>query len=363
LANKDIIRKKVYVGMSGGVDSSVSAFLLKQAGYDVTGVFIRVWQPEGSACTWKDERRDAMRVAAHLGIPFVTLDLRDAYKKGVVDYMIREYKEGHIPNPDVMCNREVKFGAFYTWAKDMGADYIATGHYARTRDGQLYEGHDTNKDQSYFLWTLTQDELTHVLFPIGHLDKKEVRSIGEKAGIPVFDKKDSQGVCFIGHIDMKEFLKEYIDTQEGDVLDIQGNKIGTHQGALLYTNGERHAFHLFTQSNEQKRLYVIDKDVQKNTITVGELEDLQKHNTASQATGVTLKDTVLRISQEDLQTHVREKKVTCRTRYRQEKVQVESMSTLDKTLTLTLVNQPVVSAGQSVVLYVDDLCVGGGVLE
>lgn len=346
--------------MSGGVDSSVSALLLQQAGYDVTGVFIRVWQPEGGECTWKDERRDAMRVAAHLGIPFITLDLRAAYKKGVVDYMIREYTQGNIPNPDVMCNREVKFGAFYTWAREQGADFIATGHYAQTQDGQLYEGHDNNKDQSYFLWTLTQDELKHVLFPIGHLDKKDVRLLGEKAGIPVFDKKDSQGVCFIGHIDMKEFLKEYIQVVPGDVLDSTGAVIGTHQGALLYTHGERHAFNLFTQSSEQKRLYVIDKNIQNNTITVGELEDLQKHSVDIQ--GMTLKDIVLRISQEELQSKVQEKKVTCRTRYRQEKIQVESMSILDSNLTIILTTQPVVSAGQSVVIYIDNLCVGGGVL-
>lgn len=346
--------------MSGGVDSSVSALLLKQAGYDVTGVFIRVWQPENSVCTWKEERRDAMRVAAHLDIPFVTLDLRDAYKKGVVDYMIREYTQGHIPNPDVMCNREVKFGAFYTWARAQGADYIATGHYARTKDGQLYEGKDMNKDQSYFLWTLTQEELEHVLFPIGHLEKKEVRLIGEHAGIPVFDKKDSQGVCFIGHIDMKEFLKEYIQVAEGDVLDIQGKVIGRHQGALLYTHGERHAFHLHTQSNEQKRLYVIGKDVEKNTITVGELADLQKDNTTRQ--GLLLKHVVLRMPKEVLETCVKNTQVTCRTRYRQEKILITNMSILDDGLTIDLKTQPVTSAGQSVVLYADDMCIGGGVL-
>jgi tRNA-specific 2-thiouridylase len=360
LVNKDVKSKKVFVGMSGGVDSSVSALLLQQAGYDVTGVFIRVWQPEGSACTWKDERRDAMRVAAHLGIPFITLDLREAYKKGVVDYMIREYTQGHIPNPDVMCNREVKFGAFYTWAQTQGADYIATGHYAQTRDGQLYEGHDNNKDQSYFLWTLTQDELRHVLFPIGHLDKKDVRKLGEKAGIPVFDKKDSQGVCFIGHIDMKEFLKEYIQVIPGNVLNTTGTIIGAHQGALLYTHGERHAFTLFSQQTDQKRLYVIDKDIAHNTITVGELEDLQKHSGDTQ--GMILKDIVLRISQEEIQSKVQEKKISCRTRYRQEKIQVESISMLDNNLKVTLTTQPVVSAGQSVVLYADNLCIGGGVL-
>lgn len=347
-------KKKVFLGMSGGVDSSVSAHLLLKAGYDVTGVFIRVWQPEGGECTWKDERRDAMRVAAHLGIPFVTLDLRDAYKKGVVDYMISEYGKGNIPNPDVMCNREVKFGAFYEWARKEGADYIATGHYAQSIDGKLFEGVDGNKDQSYFLWTLTRDELKHILFPIGHLEKSDVRKIGEKAGIPVFDKKDSQGVCFIGHIDMKEFLKEYIKTEEGNVLDVAGNVIGTHQGALLYTHGERHAFNLFSQSNEQKRLFVIDKNIEKNTITVGELADVENLNKSKE--NIMLRNIVLR-------SEIEGKEITCRTRYRQDKIKVKSIDKgIDDTLTLTLTQYPVTSAGQSVVLYVGSECVGGGVL-
>ena len=347
-------RKKVFLGMSGGVDSSVSAHLLLQAGYEVTGVFIRVWQPEGGVCTWKDERRDAMRVAAHLGIPFITLDLRDAYKKGVVDYMIDEYSKGNIPNPDVMCNRQVKFGAFYTWAREQGADYIATGHYAQSRDGKLYEGADGNKDQSYFLWTLTSEELAHILFPIGHLQKSEVRKIGEKAGIPVFDKKDSQGVCFIGHIDMKEFLKEYIKTEEGNVLDVNGEVVGTHQGALLYTHGERHAFNLFSQSNNQKRLFVVDKDIEKNTITVGDLGDVENINSSKE--NIVLRNVVLR-------ENVEGKEVTCRTRYRQEKINVTRIDKgIDNTLTLTLTQYPVTSAGQSVVLYVRDECIGGGVL-
>ncbi len=348
--------------MSGGVDSSVSALLLQQAGYQVTGVFIRVWQPEGGECTWKDERRDAMRVAAHLGIPFVTLDLRDAYKKGVVDYMIREYTAGNIPNPDVMCNREVKFGAFFDWAKKQGADYIATGHYAQTHDGELFEGADGNKDQSYFLWTLERDELKHVLFPIGHLQKPEVRLLGEKADIPVFDKKDSQGVCFIGHIDMKEFLKEYIETKEGNVLDVAGNVIGTHQGALLYTHGERHAFSLFSQSNEQKRLFVISKDIVNNTITVGEQKDADDLNNKKE--NLVLKNVVLRVSKEELKNLIADKKVSCRTRYRQEKIEVEDID-MDLTggLTLTLTLYPATSPGQSVVLYAGHTCIGGGVLS
>jgi tRNA-specific 2-thiouridylase len=215
------------------------------------------------------------------------------------------------------------------------------------------------KDQSYFLWTLTSEELKHVLFPIGHLQKSEVRNIGEKAEIPVFDKKDSQGVCFIGHIDMKEFLKEYIKTEDGEVLDVQGNVIGTHQGALLYTHGERHAFTLFSQSSEQKRLFVIDKNIEHNTITVGELCDVEQLNKNKES--LMLKNVVLR------RELLPDEHVTCRTRYRQEKIEVTHIDKrldthIDNTLTLTLTQYPVTSAGQSVVLYVGHECVGGGVL-
>ena len=169
-------KKKVYIGMSGGVDSSLSAALLVEQGYDVTGVFIKVWQPDFIECTWKEDRLDAMRVAAQLGIPFVTLDLEKEYKQGVIDYMIEEYRVGRTPNPDVMCNREVKFGAFWSWAKKEGADYIATGHYAQTNNGRLLVSEDKNKDQTYFLWTLTKHDLDHVLFPIGNMQKENVRN-------------------------------------------------------------------------------------------------------------------------------------------------------------------------------------------
>lgn len=345
--------------MSGGVDSSVSAYLLKKAGYDVTGVFIRVWQPEGGACTWKDERRDAMRVAAYLDIPFVTLDLRDAYKKGVVDYMISGYKLGRTPNPDVMCNRQVKFGAFWDWAKAEGADYIATGHYARVVDGELLEGKDAQKDQSYFLWTLEKEELVHVLFPVGHLQKSEVREIGKKAGIPVFDKKDSQGVCFIGHINMKEFLKGYIETHTGDVLDTQGNVVGSHEGALLYTIGERHGFTLFKQKTDQKRVYIIEKDIERNTLVVSDTVsalDTDVSSGGSQTT-IELTHTVLRT---DIET---EKDIECRTRYRQKRIKVSFVEkNLTGGLTITLAENQLTSSGQSLVLYSGDRCLGGGVM-
>lgn len=346
--------------MSGGVDSSVSALLLQKAGYEVTGVFIRVWQPEGGLCTWKDERRDAMRVCAHLHIPFVTLDLRDAYKTGVVDYMIQEYVNGKTPNPDVMCNRQVKFGAFYQWAKEQGADYIATGHYAQSVGGNMLEGEDKNKDQSYFLWTLLKSELEHILFPVGHLQKAEVRKLAEHADLPVFDKKDSQGVCFIGHIDMKEFLKGYIETTVGDVLDTDGTVIGQHEGALLYTLGERHGFRLFKQQTDQVRMYIIAKDIIKNTLTVS--SDLL--DTTHQKTTVsTVTHTVLRESFEEIQNRAKAGTLECRMRYRQKRVPISSIEQKGDTLTVTLTENHLVSSGQSMVFYSGNLCLGGGVMN
>ncbi len=291
------------MGLSGGVDSAVSAALLQKAGYDVTGVFIKVWQPDWLECNWKEERREAMRVAAHLGIPFITLDLEKEYKEGVIDYMLAEYKAGRTPNPDVMCNREVKFGAFWRWTKSQGADYIATGHYARIKyrnidDAdlylreafsprklgekgslrhasasvnviyQLFAGRDKNKDQSYFLWTLNQDNLAHTLFPVGHLEKTEVRKLAHKFKLPNADKKDSQGLCFIGKVDVKDFLAHYLKAEPGNVLNEEGEIIGKHQGALFFTIGERHGFTITKKTPDDDRYYVIDKDMEQNTITV-----------------------------------------------------------------------------------------------
>ena len=217
-----------------------------------------------------------MRAAAHLDIPFVTLDLEREYKEGVIDYMIREYEAGRTPNPDVMCNREVKFGAFWKWAQAQGADYIATGHYAQNVSGSRgADGHfhmlvskDLNKDQTYFLWTLTQDDLGHVLFPVGDMTKDEVRSWARKFKLPNAEKKDSQGLCFIGKVDVKEFLKHYIKTQPGKVLNEAGKEIGEHPGALLFTIGERHGFTVTAKTPRDAPYYVVSKDAAANTITV-----------------------------------------------------------------------------------------------
>lgn len=260
--------KKVFVGLSGGVDSAVSAYLLKEAGYDVTGVFLKVWEPDFLPCTSPQDRLEAMRVAAHLEIPFLTYNLEEEYKRGVVDYFINEYREGRTPNPDVMCNREIKFGAFWERAKKDGADAIATGHYAVCKeiDGRhaLMRSPDEGKDQSYFLWTLTQDDLAHVLFPVGHLEKHEVRRIAEEAALPNYDRKDSQGLCFLGHVDMQEFLKHYIPVERGVVRTTEGKEIGTHDGISFYTIGQR-----FPLPGTIKQ-YVVAKDTAKNELIVSE---------------------------------------------------------------------------------------------
>src|SRR3989344_5800986 len=279
---------RVIVGLSGGVDSAVSATLLKKVGCEVVGAFIKTWQPplmmgQAGGCGWREERRDAMRVAAHLNIPFITIDLEKEYKESVVDYMIGEYRSGRTPNPDVMCNKEVKFGAFMKRALDLGADAIATGHYARTTlqevpnletSLQLLCGIDDNKDQSYFLWTLTQEQLSKTIFPVGHLYKNEVRGFAKKFKLPVANKKDSQGICFLGHIDMKDFLSHYIKVECGNVLNLQGAKIGEHDGAVFYTLGQSWSHSVLasprlrkaskTSRGEYQRLYVIAKDVESN---------------------------------------------------------------------------------------------------
>jgi len=264
--------KTVFVGVSGGVDSSVSAALLKDQGYTVIGVFIKVWQPVFLKCDWEKERTDAMRVCARLDIPFITLDLEHEYKEEVADYMISEYKNGRTPNPDVMCNKYIKFGSFLSFAKEKGADYIATGHYAQVKEvgGEyvMFQGVDSNKDQSYFLWTLGQYELGSVLFPVGGYKKDSVRKLAKEYNLLTADKKDSQGICFLGHVDLEEFLGHYIDLKEGEVFNTKGEVVGVHNGSELYTMGQRHGFTINEKDTDREPYYVVSKDIEKNTVTV-----------------------------------------------------------------------------------------------
>lgn len=353
--------KRVFVGMSGGVDSSVSAALLQKAGFDVTGVFIKVWQPDWIECNWKEERLEAMRAAAHLGIEFRTLDLVDEYKKGVIDYMITEYSAGRTPNPDVMCNREVKFGAFAKWARENSADYVATGHYARVlqedNEFKLLTGVDNNKDQSYFLWTLNQNDLPHVLFPVGHLKKPEVRKLAKKFGLPNAEKKDSQGLCFIGKVDVKEFLKHYIKTEKGNVLNEKGQIIGHHPGALLFTIGERHGFIITDKSPNDSPYFVISKNMKENVIIVSNRQGPRSENTNSK---------IVHISNVNWTSGVApsvHSNFQARARYRQPLQDIKLIGTDNDSATIEFKHdQEAITSGQSLVIYDGEECLGGGMI-
>jgi tRNA-specific 2-thiouridylase len=286
-------QKTVFVGLSGGVDSSVAAHLLKAQGYNVVGVFIRCYNVDGCA---ERDAEDARRVAEHIAIPFYTFDLEEEYKQRVVHYMVEGYRAGFTPNPDVMCNREIKFGLFLEKALAMGADYVATGHYVRkytmsgrsrkeknysqfTTNYKLFVAKDANKDQSYFLWTLTQRQLAHCLFPIGGYEKQKVRAIAQKAGLPTAAKKDSQGICFLGQVGMADFLAAYIPVKQGKLVTSDGRVVGAHQGAQFVTVGQRTGYRLpvkgysSPKGREQRPMYVVAKDVKTNTVTVAEGRD------------------------------------------------------------------------------------------
>ena len=257
--------KRIFVGLSGGVDSAVTAALLKEKGADITGVFIKGWYPPGMPCTWAQDRRDAMRVAARLQIPFLTLDASREYKQGVIDYLLAEYKAGRTPNPDIMCNREVKFGAFYRFAKEKDAHHIATGHYARAEDGNLLRGVDETKDQSYFLWAVPEEALSMTLMPLGSMKKDKTRTLAKRFDLPNARKKDSQGICFLGSISVEDFLRQELGEQEaGLARDTEGNVLGQHDGALFHTLGSRIAI----EGASQGPWYVVRKDVENNELVV-----------------------------------------------------------------------------------------------
>jgi tRNA-specific 2-thiouridylase len=270
--------KKILVAMSGGVDSSVAALLLKRQRFNVAGAFIRGYNVDG--CQDKDAE-DARLVAEHIGIPFYVFNFEDEYKNRVVDYLLDGYRKGITPNPDVVCNREIKFGLLYDKAMELGFDYVASGHYARIRreipnskfqitnwfkekKPHIYIAKDKNKDQSYFLWDISKEKIGHLIFPLGNLIKPEVRKIARKAGLPVAEKKDSQGICFLGKFDFGDFLREKIGIKIGDIIDTNGNKVGEHDGVWLYTIGQKHGFKNFSGES----FYVIGKDLEKNELIV-----------------------------------------------------------------------------------------------
>ena len=349
--------KTVFVGLSGGVDSSVAALRLKNAGYQVVGVFIKVWHPDFLTCNWEQERLDAMRVAAHLDIPFLTCDAEDDYKNQVADYFIGEYKAGRTPNPDVFCNKAVKFGTFLNFALENGADYLATGHYAIRSEINsaftLHRGKDETKDQSYFLWTMNQAQLSKILLPIGVSKKSLIRKEAKKAKLPTAIKKDSQGICFLGHVDIPEFLSHYIDLKPGKVVDTEGIVLGEHVGALVYTLGQRHGFTLTAKDSSREPHYVVDRDIEKNILVVDSESPFIKSGKE-----VTLGETnwIAEAPQKDEQ-------LTAQFYYQQKPVSVMIKNIEEKQVILSVnetSKEP--ASGQSCVLYRNDQCLGGGII-
>ncbi len=353
-------KKTVFVGLSGGVDSSVTAALLLEQGYDVVGVYIRTWQPDFIECTAKEDRLDAMRIAATLGIPFLECDAEEEYKKSVADYMIAEYRAGRTPNPDVMCNREIKFGVFLSFAMNRGADYIATGHYARvleTPDGfSLATGVDVGKDQSYFLYRLTNTDLGRVLFPLGGYKKSEVRDLAKKFKLPTATKKDSQGVCMLGDLDIKQFLAHYIEPKRGDVFGEDGGVIGYHDGAVFLTLGERHGFTITAKTPNDAPYYIIAKDVDKNTITVSQ------KNTEGENSILSKKECILSNVSWVREVPTIGKTYSAQIRYHGEYLPCSIVTNDNRDAVVRFEDPLLVASGQSVVLYEGEVCLGGGIV-
>ena len=339
---------RVFVGMSGGVDSSLTAALLVEQGYDVTGVYMKNWTQDmpGLKCPWAEDLADAKRVAVHLGIDFEVFDFQNEYKQKVVDYMIDEYRAGRTPNPDIMCNQEVKFRLFLDAALEHGADMIATGHYARVEDGVLKLANDKNKDQTYFLYRVTGEALQKTLFPLGGYTKPEVRKMAEERGLTTATKPDSQGICFVGQIGIRDFLSQYVQLATGDIIDKQsGKKVGRHDGAIFYTLGQRHGLDV----GGGLPYYVVGKDMDKNEVYVSrDLSDesLWRHD-------VQLRDIHWindKSSDGEYQIRIRHR------------APLVTAHLVGDTLGLDE-PQRAVAAGQSIVIYDGSVCLGGGIVD
>lgn len=338
--------------MSGGVDSSLTAALLVEQGYDVTGVYMKNWTKDlpGVKCPWADDLADAKRVAVRLGIDFKVFDFEKEYKHKVVDYMIGEYKNGHTPNPDIMCNQEVKFKLFLDAAIEDGADMIATGHYARVGGGSLKMAVDNNKDQTYFLYRITGEALKRTLFPIGEFTKPEVRQMAADRGLSTAAKKDSQGICFVGQVGIREFLGMYVDQKPGAIVDKKSGKIlGYHDGAIFYTLGQRHGLDL----GGGLPYYVVDKNMDKNEVYV--TTDLNDETLWRNKLNLT--------SVHWINEKPADGEYQIRLRHRAPLLSASLASHKDGGLTLVF-SDPLraVAAGQSAVIYDGEICLGGGII-
>ncbi len=345
----------VFVGLSGGVDSAVSAALLQSQGHKVVGVFIKIWQPEFIECTWQRDRLDAMRVAAALGIPFKEIDLSEEYKNEVVTKMISSYSAGETPNPDVLCNRSIKFGAFSKWARAEGADVVATGHYAQIKQGEhgteLWRGADESKDQSYFLYQLNQSDLSRSVFPVGEMTKKQVRAYAQSRKLPVAQKPDSQGLCFVGNVSMRDFLKRFITVADGRVTDKKGHIIGVHEGAALYTIGQRHGFTVTKKQLARTPHYVTGIATKNNIVTVS----ANRSDAARASIHVPDMHWISGAAPSFLTG------LAAQTRYRETPIAIKLRGE-GKRVHVDFGEPHIVSPGQSLVVYDDGRCLGGGIL-
>ena len=374
--------------MSGGVDSSVSALLLKEQGYKVIGIYMKNWSKDlpGMKCPWAEDLADAKRVAVRLGIDFEVWDFEDAYREKVVDYMLEEFRKGNTPNPDVMCNQEIKFKLFYEKAIERGADFIATGHYARIIDGKLARAVDENKDQTYFLYRISEEALAHTIFPIGDMLKPDVKKLAKENNLHNAYKKESMGVCFVGEVGMKDFLKEYINIKPGEIREVESKKIlGYHEGAVFYTIGQRHGLYLngvAGEVNDGLPYYVVKKDLKKNIVYVSknlndehiwakklELKDvfvrqLQPSDSRLARSGPSLR-AELRSHRSPLVADGLESEIGVAVRLRHRAPLIPAKIVLGKNNTATLefenkIKRP--AAGQSAVLYSGEICLGGGII-
>lgn len=352
---------KIMLGVSGGVDSSVAALLLKQQGHEVSGLFMQNWDEEDDGeCRAEEDRKDALAVCGKLGIPFYSRNFAKTYWSEVFTYFLSEYKAGRTPNPDVLCNREIKFKTFLDEAVALGADKIATGHYAqvRERDGlfQLVRGADAGKDQTYFLHQLGQTQLAATLFPIGHLPKSEVRALAAGAGFGTAAKKDSTGICFIGERDFRDFLGQYIPAKTGEIRSVDGQRVGEHAGVFYYTLGQREGLHIGgIKGRPAAPWFVVGKDIHRNILYVDQgIESQWLHSRTLRS------ETVHWVAGA---APAAEFRCTAKTRYRQQDVGCAVRVLSDGTLDV-LFDEPqrAVTPGQSLVLYADEVCLGGAVI-
>ncbi len=345
---------KVLIALSGGIDSAVSAVLLMRQGYEVEAGFMKNWSSTTgllkNECPWLDDRREALKVAAHLGIPMHTFNFEKQYRDKVMHYFFEEYAAGRTPNPDVMCNKEIKFKLLYEKAVQMGFDYLATGHYAQTKKGKLLRSKDEFKDQTYFIYNIHKEQLKHILFPIGGFKKPQVRTMARKFKLPNAERKESMGLCFVGKIQLDKFLQQKIKSQSGNIIDASGKILGTHQGTSFYTIGQRHGLNI----GGTGPYYLVKKDLKTNTLTV-----------STNPNDLALLSKEVQVTNINWITKPAKFPYACKARFRhQQKLQDVNIKQLSKELYSVKFKQlqRAIASGQSIVLYKNSACIGGGVM-